>query len=263
MKRSLLLSAVASIALCVSMITPTVRAQDVATPACLQETYDRLAAEQRQFRGVLLGEHAALSLPKGAVRFDRDGRAWRKTADDTWKTVAAMPVQARTDAAMEENREFPLRRGIFETRGILTSDLLPPILLSFQALQCRTAAVCMAAEASQRAQAADLVTIQPRGCIAFTFPRLRRCGGGSEGLTLAGTQIGTCRQARESLLTHEENALKMLVAYDASYRSLLRYAGTFDALLTAFHTPLLLPFWQMARVFDGFRALPCFNGQCD
>ncbi len=253
------------------VFVPSAHAQDLATSACVQETYYRLGVVQREYRSVVLGQRRAQDQRTGAIRYDSAGQGWVKTAANTWRPLGGADTSVvRSDAEIDAQAEFPARPGILETKRILTSDLIPPILQAFRALQCRTRAVCLAAQESQ-SDVSGVITVQPRGCIAFSFPPLTNCRlqqpatGAGEGqkANFAEIVVGLCERARLSLIGHEENALKMLAAYDASYRTLLQFAGSFHDFINAFGEPVLLPFWQAARVIHSFRTIPCFTAQCD
>lgn len=249
----------------------TATAQDIGTAACQRETYARLSAAQRQFRATLLGQKRAAQLPASSVRYDRDGNAWMKQGNNQWRSLAAgFEGTTWSDMLMDSRAEFTPRRGILETEKILTSELLPSILQAFRAMQCETRAVCEAAIASQSQDAPDPVRSQPIGCIEFTFPRFNQCRerqttpeGGEQRTHAGDVEINLCEDVRTMLLSHEEQVLAMMIAYDSSYRSLLQFAGHFDDFLAMFREPLLLPLWQTLHVFQNFTSIPCFNAQCD
>ena len=249
----------------------TASAQDLTTSACLQETYGSLGSSQRKFRGFVLGQKKSEDLPVGAVRFDTEFTAWTKTAADTWKNLIP-DSETNSDETMDDEAEFADVKGILETRKTLTSDLLPPLLQAFRAFQCDSRARCMVAAASQRRDAPEEITVQPDGCISFTLPRMDSCQieqapktgtGEKTPANFSEVKTGFCDKVRTSLVEHEAKALKFLVAYDASYRTVLQFAGSFQNFMTQLRGPLLFPLWEAFRALQTFGDEKCFNAQCD
>lgn len=218
-----------------------------------------LAHEQRLYRSVLFGQKEAQALPRGSVRIDEDGKTWLKTMGNEW-TLAEISDEGdvRTDEEIDDGAEFPARRGIFEIRRTPTSDLIPPILQSLRALQCRLRAVCMIAAASPGSDEQS-IDVQPDGCMEQTFPRLSAC------IDATQVTIGTdsCDSAIAAIIAQESELLKLAVAYDAAYRSLLQFAGIFEGFLHDFTFPILEPIWQAVRVIGQMNGIPCFLSQCD
>lgn len=242
-------------------------AQELRTPACLAETEERLASATRQLRSVVLGQRAAVSLPAGAVRYDRGGNAWRKTGDSAWKSLA--PGFANTtwsNLQMDSQAESAPRRGLLEAKKKMTSEIIPDILQAVRAFQCQTRAICTAAKGSMLLDAPGAIEVQPIGCIEFAVPRLNACRieqPSGAAANIADVGFGTCEEIRSQLVERETQLLSLLVSYDVAYRMLLQFAGTFDDFALAFREPIAAPFLQAVRILRIFSDQTCFTSQCD
>lgn len=241
-------------------------AQDVVTEGCLEQVYGRMAHEERLFRSVLFGQEKSEDLPEGSVRFNDEYATWLKTGENQWRSLdPGYEGTTWSDALMDEQADVQARRGIFETKKTPTSDLIPSMLQSMRALQCRLRAVCAGMRASQQEmekpedERADTVSVQPDGCLEFELPVMTSCQAGN----VAQLGPGTCDSAVEAIMERESKLLHMTVAYDAAYRTLAQFAGIFEGFLNDFRFPLLQPLWQMIRALGSLDGLPCFNGQCD
>jgi hypothetical protein len=231
-------------------------AQDNVTAQCLGQVYDRIAHEERVYRSVLFGQKKSADLPQGSVRFDKTFKTWLKTGDGQWRTPAGQDTAS--DSTMDSQADVPRRRGIFEIRKTPTSNLIPPLLQSMRALQCRLRSACQAARMSQSVTS-ETVKAQIDGCLQFEFPTFTACKGNS--ITSIG--LGSCDGAVEGVLAREEKLLELIVAYDGAYRTLMQFAGTFEGFMVDFRFPLLEPLWQTVRTLGAFDKLPCFLAQCD
>ena len=244
------LAAVLLCTLLLAHLAPAVHAQESVSPACLAQTYDALAREERLFRSVLFGQKKAADTKTGSVRYDGTARAWLKKDPNVWRSLDATASQ--TDAQIESSADVPARRGIFEIKRATTSELLPPILQSVRAFQC------LAAGASRGTEDAR-IRVQPEGCIEQELARLDACAEDS----LTDTTVGNCAQVAEDLLEREMLLLKLAITYDSAYRTLLQFAGTFGGFLSDFRFSLLQPLWQTVRVVGNLNDIPCFLSQCD
>lgn len=250
-------------------LAPAASAQNVVTASCLTQMYDRMAHEERLFRSVLFGQKESADLPPGSVRFSDEEdvyATWLKTDTNQWRSLdPGYEGTTWSDALMDEEADVPARRGIFETRTTPTSDMIPSLLQSMRALQCRLRAVCDAARLSQaemdkpEEDRMDPLLVQPDGCLEFELPLMEACTAND--ITEIGP--GTCDSAIQAILEREEKLLHMTVAYDAAYRTLAQFAGIFEGFLDEFRFPLLEPLWQMVRALGSLDGLPCFTGQCD
>lgn len=244
-----------------TIVSPAVFAQDVNTPACLTQTYDALAHEKRVYRSVLFGQKASKELPIGSVQFDKEGNTWIKKANNSWNSLAkGFEGTTWSDGLMNTRADVSPRRGIMEIKKTPTSDLIPAITQAFRAYQCHVYAVCTAALQSQStATGTTMLAVQPDGCISIDEPVLTSCRNNTQ-FTVGGN---TCLSIANAMLDQEQQALVLLVSYDASYRSLLQFTGVFEGFLDDFRFPLLQPLWQTVRAMGALAHIPCFIGQCD
>lgn len=244
-------------------------AADLATPACIDDTYAALAKEQRLYRSVVFGAQKAKNLPVNSLLYDGDGKAWLKTQENEWAAVpeegssSSSGGKTRGDAGMDEASDTPVRRGLLQAKRTATSDIIPGITQSLRAFQCRLRGVCEALKASQdEGQEGKTVTVQPDGCIEMEFPVIRGCAD-TEGVGVALVDPSMCDTAADSLFKHESDILDLSVSYDASYRTVAQFAGMFEGFLSDFRFPLLNPLWQTVRTLGGLKNIPCFLSQCE
>lgn len=240
---------------CFALPHPTYAAEPV---TCASETYDQLGREERLYRSVLFGLATAQDMPLNGVLQDTEGDMWLKTGTNQWQSPDNQNL-TWNDSTMENERDVPARRGILEIRNALSSELVPSALQAFRATQCRMQAVCMAARLTREAEGDDPVKVQPDGCIEFELPQLKACR--TVDLTTLGA--GTCTAQVNDILERESRILELVFAYDAAYRSLMQFAGTFEGFLSDFRFPLLQPLWQMVRTLGQFDNLPCFLAECN
>ncbi len=244
---------------------------------CIAETNARLAKEQRLFRRSLYGLQKAADEPKGATHYDTEGNAWIKNGTNQWKSQAqGFENTTWSDSQMDSQVEkdpllpssvSPFQKGIYETKGVLTSELIPPITQSFRAFQCRTQALCKSVEMSLQATPATAGTplkVNIPGCIEMTIPTLKSCvipEGGTDALGVTSA-FAYCEPVAEAMLDREEDLLKLSVSYDASYRSLLQFSGNFDDFLQLFQVDLLTPLQQATPLLKQLSRIPCFLSEC-
>ncbi len=270
MKRLLLL-----IGLLAFVATPAYAAGEVsAVDACRDDLYDALAREQRLYRSVLYGQPTASGARIGSVRYDVSGTPWIKMTADDWRTPGNKDSRPNRDWGDELEPEptttlgeLPPRRGLFSLRRTTTSELIPYLLQSTRALQCRTQSVCgVARESLSKKQDAppEVVTVNVPGCVAYqanTFDACQFAGGTAN--AAVGDVLSTCDQLALDLLQREQDLLRVAVEYDAAYRSLLQFAGSFDVLLQELKWPFEFSFRQVLSVIGEFARVPCFIGSCD
>jgi hypothetical protein len=255
-------SFIAGLLLSIALV-PSASAQeiDVVNTKCLEQVYGRMAHEERFYRSVLFGQKKSEDLPEGSVRYDTEYDTWMKTGDKQWRSINPGNQKITwNDSNMDEQSDIKPRIGLFEVKKTPTSDLIPPMLQSMRALQCRLRAVCLGANQSAVA-AADKTTVkvQPDGCLEFELPVFTSCKNNL--ITTIGP--GACASAVNAIIERESRLLQMTVAYDSAYRTLAQFAGIFEGFLTDFRFPLLEPLWQMIRTLGTLDNLPCFSAQCD
>lgn len=261
-----LLAGLLLLSLAAGVLPVSASAQVVVTESCLEQMYDRMDHENRLYRSVVFGQKKSADLPEGSVQFNDEYTTWLKTGVNQWQSLDKEPgTPPENDIFMDEQADVPARRGILEIRESSTSDLIPSLLQSMRALQCRLRAVCDAARLSQlemekpESGRSDPLTVQPDGCLEFELPLMTSCQ--AENITQIGP--GTCDDAVLAILEREEKLLHMTIAYDAAYRTLAQFAGIFEGFLNDFRFPLLEPLWQMVRALGSLDGMPCFTGQCD
>lgn len=159
------------------------------------------------------------------------------------------------------------RTGIFETKRRLTSELVAPLIEAYRVYRCRSLDVCAVVSQSFTQKGGD-VDIHLLGCAPVTVPRYLQCyissDGDSPGIQSALTEVvRECQTSMEQTLNAEESVLKLAVAYDAGYRSLLQMAGMMDWMLEGFPTAALKAVSEMVNMLGKLHQIPCFIGQCD
>ncbi|MBI3618716.1 hypothetical protein HY213_01635 [Candidatus Peregrinibacteria bacterium] len=249
------------------------------TPAdlCRVQLQARLGKEQRLERRMLFGLQPAKDALEGAVRTDEAGGTWIKTANDQWAANGRTITDAVMDTIVERDplsmSASPLRRGIFETKGVLTSELVPPLTQTFRALSCRVRAVCDAATRAvhgERPSAEGIYLIQTPGCRIIPVAALPACTfipNVPKELTIdfgtAADIAASCEPVANQLLDREAQLLTLAVTYDAAERSLLQLAGNFDQFTLLFSIDLLHPIEQSMTLIEQLSRIPCFLAQCN
>ena len=237
--------------------------------ACVLEAQTRLAQEQRIYRSILLGRPSASARKINDVAYTEDGRAWIKTAEDTWKTtsidnISSTKSDTEIDAELEwegkPGQNYPrIRLGIFETKGVLTSELIGDITQSYRALTCRLASVCDGISGPWTIADNGYMTVRSLGCKEFVMKPVISCLGRDDG----AANINTCNGMAASILEREGTLLQALVTYDAAFRTHLQFAGNFDMFLENFRGDILEPLRQAASVLGHLSRIPCFISQCN
>lgn len=264
-----------SIVLLASVAAPTMAAA-FSADGCTSQINDRLGREQRLYRRVLFGLERARTAPVGTVRYDTDAVPWLKTDNGTWKT-AGEDSDTQSNGEMDNGIERDLldpsdeatfRLGLFAQKGILTSDLLPAVVQSYRALQCRAASVCEAARmalAGEMKEGAVLTVVSMDGCRTLPIPALDECApdGDDKTITDASQVLPYCQPVADQLLEREAALLRLSVSYDAAYRSLLQFSGTFDMFLSVFRVDLLRPIEDSQQLLSMLTRIPCFISQCN
>jgi hypothetical protein len=248
---------------------------------CTGQINDRLGLQQRLYRRVLFGMTEAQDAELGSTRYTSDGVPWMKVSDNSWKSQAegyAGISKNDDDIDRDIERDFldpsdanTFRAGLFSTKGVLTSELIPAATQSFRALQCRTAAVCEAERLIMNGSAVknDTLTIKIPGCRDIEVQAMPLCraedNDGALALTptYAAGAYNYCQSVSKAMVNHEAALLKFSVAYDAAYRTLLQFTGTFDDFLTIFQGDLLSPIRQAQTLLQQLGRIPCFLSMCN
>ncbi len=160
------------------------------------------------------------------------------------------------------------RKGIFETQGRLTSELVPPLVESYRALRCRSYTICAVLRESVGVKGGE-VTVRPLGCAEQTVPRYAECYLAEPQSTFTASQNDEddlrkyCGQMVEDSLQFERRALQLAVAYDSGYRASAQIAGMIDWVQVEFPGYVLKPLRDMVGLLGKLYEIPCFIGQCD
>lgn len=229
-------------------------------PTCTDDIYLQLSREERLYRSVLFGLSTTEDMPINGVLVDKEGDHWMKMQNNEWRsTDPGNQGTTWSDQTMDEQRDVTARRGILEIQKAVSSELIPSVLQAFRATQCRMQAVCLAAQLSGSAEPGKPMKIQPEGCIEFEMPIIDSC----KAVDFASYDNGACDSQVQTIAERGSRMLELLFAYDASYRTLMQFAGTFEGFLNDFRFPLLQPLWQMVRTLGQFDNLPCFLAECN
>lgn len=295
---SAFLLAASSVAL---VSTRTHSAGQASVELCITQMKAHLAQQERVFHERLFGRKHAQELPKDSTLYDTERLGWIKTDNNTWTIVdeKGKPVDGgdvRSDDQMDEEREWDgmndvaqeneedlaqegwfALEGIFEQKSVLTSQIIPDILQSVRALQCRTSTVCDAVTKSfEQVEAGEdgTIRITVPGCRTMLIPRLDGCafgnwkiGAGEQSNKVQGVDISTvttmCQPLAAQLMERNATLVRVAVSYDAAYRSLLQIAGSLDQFLWGFNGSILAPVEQTIPLLENLSRLPCFTAQCN
>lgn len=251
----------------------TASAQEISADTCMISINAALAKENRYYRYNIFGQKKAEHANIGSVYFDRDSYPWYKVAKDAWLSTN-FPDLEFSNGDMNANSEIPNanERGILETRRVLTSDLIPYLVSNMRAFQCNTKNICELVQQSLGQQQSEPVSvnIQAPGCIEIqetnTIPECHLLSVDTDQQlthsTLADLQQ-YCENTRIELLQREADLLKMIVEYDAAYRSLLQFAGSFDIFLEELRWTFTGTLKAGAKIIGSLGRIPCFIAACD
>ena len=239
--------------------------------ACRAKVNFEIARELRLYRAMLFGKPYARNAPINDVRYDKDGMAWIKTKKDgtDWSNLDSVNGGLTwSDSTMDgndEHKDFMPIRGIFETKRTTTSELIPYLLQTIRALDCRLDVLCNIARESIQKEGDTPVTIddiEPLGCKKFAnLTSYQECH-----ITETadfGDTLTYCDDTAQQLKSREVALLKLVVEYDAGYRSLLQFAGNFDLFLREMRWPLAGTVRQAAEIIGKLGRIPCFLSSCD
>lgn len=245
------------------------------TDSCHARINHELAREQRLYRAYLFGKKLAKDAPIGDVRYDKDGWAWLKNDASSLPWINSHPdnqglrwSNTVMDSRDEHSDILPIQ-GIFETKRVMTSELIPYLLQTIRALECRSAALCEVARYSEIQTGStpkNVGSVQPIGCIEFTdLQTWPECHFDTPDLSIA-TQADSrsyCDDITSQLIKRETEMLKLVVQYDAGYRSLMQFAGNFDIFLREMRWPITGTLRQAVQLIGQLQRIPCFISSCD
>lgn len=164
-----------------------------------------------------------------------------------------------------------VRKGIFETKGRMTSEFIEPIMESYRVYRCRTLAVCEITAQSFGINGGNF-DLKILGCAQRNVERYGECyfAGEAETTTGSGKQqeaatstLRRCQDLATETLAGERAIVRLAVAYDTGYRSLLQLAGMVDWMLEGFPTETVKAISNMVNMLGKLHQIPCFIGQCD
>lgn len=257
----------------VALLLTPMQTHALGADSCRQKVNTEIAKEQRLYRSYLFGKKKAEDASIGAVRYDTDGWAWIKDAEDKW--INSEPdnqslewSDSTMDDQYEHSRILPLT-GIFETRRVTTSELIPYVLQSMRAMECRLKTLCEVARYSEVHDGDDPVDIEAIhiiGCVKFTeMETWPQChfGKPEQGIPDQADSRSYCDEIADQLMRREIELLKLTVEYDAGFRSLLQFAGNFDTFLREMRWPLTGTLRQAVQLLGNLERIPCFISSCD
>ena len=231
---------------------------------CKEEVHRAFAMEQRTYRAHLFGHIGPSDAPLGSVRFAKNGTAYVKMEDDVWQfSLEEEPISTEDMVGLAEQQP---RQGIFQTKGLLSSELIPYAAQSMRAFDCNIAHICEAILASLRQQEKYVQQIDTTvaGCLPKKHESLPACHFAALDTNVSDEAIMRtyCPEVAAELLHRETELLKTAVEYDAAYRSALQFSGISDALLTQTAWPFAFTLQQAHSLLQEFSRLPCFSSSC-
>lgn len=236
--------------------------------------------EQRLFRAHLFGVKRARDAAVSEVRFAVDKSVWIKTQAgagatssspltvDEWRSLSPGYENITWyNPIMDSQGDIRPRTGIFETREKLSSELVPYITQAYRTFECRAEAVCRLLELSDRREehTPQSVIIDVPGCRdipARTYVACHREANESP-VVDQGSLREYCRTMIMTLRRREEQVTRMVVEYDAGYRSVLQLSGILRTFMGEMRGTVLGSLRSTANLIASFSRIPCFIGSCD
>ncbi|MBM3228142.1 hypothetical protein FJZ27_04790 [Candidatus Peribacteria bacterium] len=236
---------------------------------------------QREFRAALFGLTPAKDASLMEVRFaTEDQSIWIKTKMGSGATTTAPAVEGEwesvspgyestiwSDTTMGRFMDVTPRRGIFEVRRRLSTELVPHITQAYRSLECRLANLCQLLDASLNVSKRDPqdVTVKILGCNDVSTQTLPTCHLPNKQSTLPekGDLRAYCTAMTESLRTRESQVLRLVGEYDAGYRSGIQFSGIFRQFLGQMRGVITGSLRSATQMITSFSRIPCFIGACD
>lgn len=234
-----------TIVLCLILTAIVTPARAQSTETCSQQVAQRMQLLHDQYRRVIFGSTGHNLFPDKPSD-PNDGVTILKTGGVLSGSIAG------------DKRDLA---GIFETKGRMTSELIDPLVESYRVFRCKGLNLCDMLAANAYGNASS--TVQHLGCPVETLPALDKCSSAQTSQVDAQATIEFCQTLLQSTLDAERSALKLAVAYDSGYRSLVQVSGMFDAFLQDFSRTAFFPIRQMIALLGKLHRIPCFLPQCD
>lgn len=246
------------------LLTPAAHAQNI--NKCQQAVQQASAKEHTIFRSVLFGEPKAENAPIGHIITAGDGANWIKTDENTWRSVAdGYKDTTWSDILVDGQKIAPTRKGIFATKRVLTSELVPAITDAVRIFDCRLRYLCKNIDLTAQGQKTP-ITASVVGCKEHELTPVEACkptDGNSVSTTEATDALFYCNSLTTELLKRETELLGLTVEYDAAYRSTLQLAGDLDGFLTQLRWPMTNTIQKVANIIGSVARVPCFTASCD
>ncbi|MAE68649.1 MAG: hypothetical protein QF793_02930 [Candidatus Peribacteraceae bacterium] len=257
------------------LLAPLTLHAEASADSCRGRVNKELAREQRLYRAYLFGKQKAKDAPINDVRYDRDGWAWLKANNSGTPWINSDQdnqglkwSNSLMDSRDEHSEILPIK-GIFETKRVMTSELIPYTLQAIRSLECRMAALCEVSTISATQNGEDpqeIDSLQPVGCIEFkkldTWPECHFDAPPRSVLDQVDTR-NYCEEISMQLIFREIEQTKLAIEYDAGFRTLLQFAGNFDIFLREMRWPLTGTLRQAAELIGQLGRIPCFLSSCD
>ena len=242
---------------------------------CTEAVHNEFRREQRRWRIQLFGRKSAASMSQGSRKEAPNGTVFLKHDDDCWGDPTAGDFTCLLDDedfdTLDANAwgiTLPYT-GLFEITSVQTSEILPDALLSARTFQCRLRSVCAAAKIAGERESTfpeDITVTSIPGCSAErqTIPVCRSNGapGAQDAFTFSLLE-DECSTTAFEVFEQEMALLRLAVSYDAAYRSLLQFAGTFDQGKQGLSSNMLEPIRQAVSVLGHLHRIPCFLSACN
>ncbi len=180
-------------------------------------------------------------------------------------TGASLTSDQQTVLRLGGTRPPPDKAGIFETKGRMTSELIPPLLESYRVLRCNMRSVCEQLKGTlETGKSPEQMKVEPLGCLERELPGMSLCTyTGNRSIIHEQELNAYCTDVMNKTLPAERSALTLAVAYDANYRSNVQTIGMFDSFLKLLPVYLFRPLQQMVGLLGKIHQVPCFLTQCD
>lgn len=236
--------------------------------------------EQRLWRTTLFGVKRARDAAISEVRFTKDRSIWIKTqvgasatsstpiTVDEWRSLSpGYPSVTWYNSLIDSQTDVAPRRGIFEAKQRMSSELIPYITQSYRSFECRLEALCglVALSRPHEEHTPQNVTVQVFGCEDVSSRTLTECHIETKPTpqTTQGDIDQYCQTVISTLRKRETQVAKMVMEYDAGYRSILQLSGVMRGFLGEMRGTVLGSLRSAANLIATFSRVPCFIGSCD